>query len=381
MAAAQGPEGRSPDANRDQKPNGLDEAKRLGKMSHEERMAELAKKVEDERAKFDAEEAQREADRAAAEADRNAPPVPGSAAALAKASLERRAVAQKEEPVSADADKYNKNKGIEGSHMEDVRRMPNYREIGETALKEAEVKGQKLTDAQKAQLVLDAKLDAGSKFAERQYLEALYPNMVAHTANDTMKVVNFLNYPAIAADFGVKSLDSAHLEGLFPGVEDKVIQKGDHLLVSADRKSIKIVHVGEGLGTAASDTPVSVIAEGNIDQGAYEKLVAQAQEGKESGKGYEIGSDGRVTFSSKEALRNTKLGDMFQNPALLVNGKLVVRGGDGEYHNIVSRAGGRYSLSSARILVRNGTLVEQNIPADKKERYAQALKVLNVNIS
>lgn len=345
------------------KPNGLEQAKLDAKKPHARRMAEMAAQVEAEWQKGQEEEAQRARDRAAHAAEQ-AEIQAKHDAAQRQAEAHRDEVADKK--ASAKVEKGNKGPG--SGVAEDAPSSPDYDLVAKTALDEAAIKGQKLTDRKKAQLVLDAKLDANARYSERKLLtETLYKGMTAHTANDNMKIGDFLNYPAVAQDLGVKSLDAIHLEGIFPGIENQMMAKGDHLMISKDKKSIIVVRTAKDFALGEIDkSRVTEVAKGTRSEEAYEQMIAKRDAPTE--KEYTLDTKGRVKFASKDALRDTTLGDMFKEAALVVNGKLVMRGEDGEYHAVDKKG----KLASAKVLVLNGTRVSKDIPDDQKKRYAAA---------
>lgn len=231
-------------------------------------------------------------------------------------------------------------------------------------------KGEMTEEDATAIIGLNEKLEQDVWRQERIALNDMFPNSKIHTAKENMKVVDFLSHPSVARDLGIDQL--FQLNGIYPNLDNATIKRGEHLIISSDKQSIRVVHLKE----RPADQPLMDVAQiksddtkdvATLSRRGLEKAIANKN-------GYQLIGD-RVKFLSRKAQQEVTIGHMEQfkdHQALMVNGKMVVKGEDGEFHRVVKK-NGVYALVKPRQTVVTGSRISTEVP---QERLAQVMKSL-----
>ncbi len=257
--------------------------------------------------------------------------------------------------------------------------MPDYEEIGKIAVASAKQKiaeaGLKWSDRLEEDVRIEAKLKHDKYLGQLKLL--LTGDFVGWDGRtfieDDGGLINaekFLDYPILKNILGLPP--EATAKGFFPGLGKLELKDGDHLLISPDKKSVVIVCDNNPKGSMAFMAgKYQKVTEVARNDAQVEKNIAQAL-------GYKI-DNGRIKFTSRRAAADKTLGAIAKEQkwgeALVVDGKLAVRGQKDEYYNVKKQPDGTYGLEKQRVFALNGTKVDEKIPAS----MATIVRGINTN--
>lgn len=244
--------------------------------------------------------------------------------------------------------------------------VPDYDTIRKEAIDSADEKiktGQVLSDSQKRDIGFKAVLEASKADSQRREIAKDYPGSKVFTAKETMPLKEFLNfYPLVRKVFNVP--DTTAIDQLFPGSNKMTIKAGDHLVIEKGGSKIHLIHVSNDELGYGSDS-VQVLASLDSSEKSPDKGVAGEED-------FRI-VDNKVVFKDRQTELKTRLGSMYSQEALIVNDQLVVRA-NGQYHKIIKNKNGELSLNKERVIVKNGTKIDTNVPQDRSAVIEEALK-------
>lgn len=244
--------------------------------------------------------------------------------------------------------------------------MPDFDEIGKIAIDNAKGKAAEAGlkwSARIEDVVRNAAIDKHAKYHDqlKTLLSGDYAGFDGRTFIEDdggpATVEEFLGYPAMLNILGLPMGASA--KGLFPGLKGQKLQDGDHVLISEDKSYIAIVRDKNPKDPMAFVYERHVpIATANRDDVKFDKMLAMTS-------GYKV-VDGVIRFTSKKAAAEKTLGNIAKEQrwkdALLVDGKLAVKGKNGEYYKVDQKSDNTYYLNANRVLALDGTKVDQKIP-------------------
>lgn len=224
------------------------------------------------------------------------------------------------------------------------------------ATEEAGQRGQELTKAQIDEVRSAAKLEL-QKYNDqaRMLSEGFFDGAPIFPCDETQKIEDFL-YTQGALPGALSIESGAPVKDLYPGLENQVIEKGQFLVVLNGGKKVEVVDLSalpEGQAPT-EDKDVIHLAAGERNEEVYAG-VRRVQDR------FMIADGGKVQFKSKKAEKVTTLGEMFKEDALVVDGKLAVKGADSQYHRVVEKRGGKAILERRRVYVKTGTEIDTNI--------------------
>ena len=256
---------------------------------------------------------------------------------------------------------------LKGTESIPVGERPDYKLVAENALIRAELEaadaGKKLTEDAKKGISSDAKLEAARWHSERKALEGYVPpGSRIFTCNEDMPFHEFVVRPIVGEALGTSILHDGR--GIFPGLDNTIIHKGEHLVVLPGGKNILALSIPKDLKSEHAldeNSKIITVFEGTRSDQNLERAIAQ-------NKGFEI-KNGVVRFMNKRTELKTTLGSMFPQEALSVNGTIVLRGPDGQYHFPRGNV-----LSPKRVLVFNGTKIDTNVDPEELAKIKSSLE-------
>gem|GEM_PF-5052718 len=217
-------------------------------------------------------------------------------------------------------------------------------------------RGQELTEEQRGEIRLAAKLELNKWNAQaRELSEFCFNGAPVFPCEEPESVGEMLTTQGTMPDaLGIEGKASA--EGLYPGLENLPIKRGQFLVILDGGKRIQVVGISDEankLGVILKED-VRVLSKGERN----EKIYAGVMRVKDR---FTMTADGRIEFKNPIAEKKTTLGQMFKEDAIVVDGRLVVKGDDSEYHRVVEKRGGAAVLAKQRVYVKTGTTVEKDI--------------------
>lgn len=232
--------------------------------------------------------------------------------------------------------------------------------------------GEITVEQAKAVIGYQEKLEQDVWRQERIEIRDMFKGSSVHTANEDTTVTDFLTHPSVARDLGLDHLVDFH--GIYPALDKTVIRRGEHLVLSKDKKSIRVVHLAD----RAADMPLMDISQIVTDdkKDVADRSEKGLQKSIDSKNGYTLLAGNRVKFLNKKALKDMTIGKMEQfkgKEALMVNGKLTIKGSDGEFYGVTEK-NGTYALAPKRAKVLNGTRISTEVPQDTLAKVMNSIK-------
>lgn len=206
-------------------------------------------------------------------------------------------------------------------------------------------------------------------------MEFEYPGSKVIPVPEKMKGKDFLQYPYVTDALGIDGYRK-DLPAAFPGIAKLDVGRGDYLVISPDKKDLRVVKAGLEFGAVAVKGEKTFVR----DEKMWAKVSGEAEKTKIAELlkkvDYEIDDDSNVVvrFKSREAERKVTLPDIFNSEAIKVNGKLAIKVPErgGQYYYLSK--GGKIGLE--RALVLNGTKVREDLSDDEQKLAQDALERL-----
>jgi len=241
-----------------------------------------------------------------------------------------------------------------------------YKSYGEWVVAQAEVaakeRGEQMTQAQIDEIRLAGKLLLSKLSSQARDLSQhcfngapVFPCMEDGVVIEALsKQGETLN--ALGIEMG------SDVKGLFPRLESGKMKQGEFLVVldgGARTQIVSLSKEADETGIIVGPEDITVVAEGKRNEQVYAGIMKIKDR-------FTLASSGRIEFKNPIAERKTTLGQMFTQEALVVDGKLAVKGPDDEYHRVIEKRGGKIvELERKRVIVKTGTEVKREIEEPK----------------
>jgi len=214
--------------------------------------------------------------------------------------------------------------------------------------------GQVLTDQRRDEIRIGAKLELNKWNAQARDISYNFGDAPVFFSVGEERASDLLStQERMLSALGIEM--ASDIKGLFPGIEKFPMEKGQFLVVLDGGKKIQIVGISKEADKSGviNKEDMELLVSGERNEKVYAGIMKVKDRFTADG--------GVIKFKSEKAEKVTTLGEMFSCPALIVDGKLAVKGEDGQYHNVVEKRGGKIALAKTRVYVKDGTKVEQDI--------------------